>query len=83
VIELDQTLVFNQIVGVVFMIIQLEVGLLVSSAHLGVFTLIIFMEKNRYNNQKEKVLRYGELHDHCRLVSCLLEHHQRLDHGVK
>jgi hypothetical protein len=39
--------------------------------------------KNRYNNLKEKVLRYGEVHDHFRLVSCLLEHHQRLDHGEK
>ena len=39
--------------------------------------------KNRYNNQKEKVLRYGEVHDHFQLVSCLLEHHQRLDHGGK
>jgi hypothetical protein len=39
--------------------------------------------KNRYNNLKEKVLRYGEVRDHCQLVSCLLEHHQRLDHEGK
>jgi len=37
--------------------------------------------KNRYNNLKEKVLRYGEARDHFQLVSCLLGHHQRLDHG--
>ena len=39
--------------------------------------------KNRYNNLKVKVLRYGEAHDHYQLSSCLLEHHQRLDHVEK
>jgi len=28
-------------------------------------------------------LRYGEAHDHYRLASCLLGHHQRLDHVEK
>jgi hypothetical protein len=39
--------------------------------------------KNRYNNLKVKVLRYGEARDHYQLFSCLREHHQRLGHGEK
>ena len=44
-IKLNKFIILNQIISVVFVITQLNLELLTVSMHLGIVTLIIFMEK--------------------------------------